>query len=403
MTPAPSAVFPAPSGALRQRPPAVYSVTTVTAPEALAAHAGEWQALAADAIEPNAFYEPWLFLPALRAFGAGGLRVALVRAHGADGGAQLCGFFPFQCGRLHPWVPLHVLESWRHVYGYLTTPLVRAGHAARVLGAVFDWMASPQGAALWRLGQVSGDGPFARALTEACYHRHRPTFLAEGHARAFLQRGEGSEAYLENVMSRKRLREVRRQGRALEKKGKFERRVLGAGEDVAPWAEDFLRLEQAGWKGREKTAFACLPGHADFFREILRGAQAACRLQMLGMYLDGRPVALKVNFLTPPGSFAFKIAYDEAFHSLSPGVVLEAENVDRFHEMPALRWMDSCAVPGHPMIERLWGERRTIQDLWVATGRSPGDLLVSLMSPARWLKRCFWPSAPAAGATNPEE
>ena len=51
--------------------------------------------------------------------------------------------------------------------------------------------------------------------------------------------------------------------------------------------------------------------------------------------------------------------------------------------------MDSCAVADHPMINRLWTERRAVQSLTLATGRAPGDLLVSLMPLGRWLKRLF--------------
>ena len=46
------------------------------------------------------------------------------------------------------------------------------------------------------------------------------------------------------------------------------------------------------------------------------------------------------------------------------------------------------------MIDRLWTERRAVQTLLVATGRSPGDLAVSLMPLGRWLKRLFRRRAP---------
>src|SRR5687768_13561878 len=47
-----------------------------------------WEDLAANAIEPNAFYEPWMMMPAIHAFGASGasgagrrLQFALVLAN----------------------------------------------------------------------------------------------------------------------------------------------------------------------------------------------------------------------------------------------------------------------------------------------------------------------------------
>ncbi len=368
---------------------------TLTTPDQLAPHTAAWQDLARNSAEPNAFYEPWLLLPAWRRLGPD-LRVVLVL--GPDGG--LHGFFPFLARRPLPFLPLTVLESWRHDYGFLTTPLLRKGEATAVLETLFQWFRrSPHGAALWRLPLASADGPFRHALAEACRRHHRPSFEADAYPRALMQRAAGADEYLENALAKKRLREVRRKDRALAARGRYEHRALARGEDTTRWADDFLALEGAGWKGRDGTAIAGDPAHAAFFREMLAGAHAAGRLQFLGLYLDGRPIALKVNFLAPPGAFAFKIAFDETLHSQSPGVVLEADNVERFHADPALRWMDSCAMPGHPMIDKLWTERRLVHDLWVATGRTPGDLLVSLMPLGRCLKRCF--SRPAA--PPPEE
>jgi hypothetical protein len=350
---------------------------------------GPWQSLAHDALEPNPFHEPWMALPAWRHLG---VSPAAVLVTGPDGG--LHGIFLFRASRLSALAPLPVFESLQHTYGFLTTPLIRKGHAGPVLDTFFEWLRrSRHGTPLWRLPLASADGPFQQALSEACRRRRLPTYQADAYPRALMQRSASADEYLEEAMSKKRLREVRRKDRALAARGRYEHRALSPGEPAGPWCDEFLRLEAAGWKGRDGTALACDPAHAAFFREMAEGAHAAGRLQLLGLYLDGRPIALKVNFLTPPGGFAFKIAYDEELHSQSPGVVLEADNVGRLHDSPAMKWMDSCAMPGHPMIDRLWTERRLVQDLWVATGRPPGGLAVSLLPLARWLKRLLFPPA----------
>jgi hypothetical protein len=158
---------------------------------------------------------------------------------------------------------------------------------------------------------------------------------------------------------------------------------------LSAWVEAFLDLEASGWKGKEGTAMKNLPADAAFFREATRGAFERGQLLMLGLFLDGRPIALKCNFLAPPGSFAFKIAFDESFAQHSPGVLLEMANVEHLHGARPVAWMDSCAVAEHFMINRLWRERRAVQTLLVATGRAPGDLIASLMPLGRWLKRKF--------------
>src|SRR3546814_12960434 len=56
----------------------------------------------------------------------------------------------------------------------------------------------------------------------------------------------------------------------------------------------------------------------------------------------------------------FKIAFDEALGRFSPGVLIEIANLQAVLGDPAIGWMDSCAAADHPMIDSLWGERRTI-------------------------------------------
>ena len=57
--------------------------------------------------------------------------------------------------------------------------------------------------------------------------------------------------------------------------------------------------------------------------------------------------------------------------------------------------MDSCAVPNHFMINRLWKDQRTIQHLIVSTGRRRGNLLVGLLPLLRAAKRTARPLATA--------
>ena len=49
--------------------------------------------------------------------------------------------------------------------------------------------------------------------------------------------------------------------------------------------------------------------------------------------------------------------------------------------------MDSCADAQHAMINRLWPGRRTMATVLFATGRAPGDLVVSLMPLLQWGRR----------------
>jgi len=121
--------------------------------------------------------------------------------------------------------------------------------------------------------------------------------------------------------------------------------------------------------------------------EMAQGAARSGKLQMLALRLDGKPIALKMNFLGGEGGFAFKITFDEAFARFSPGVLLELDNVERAHQLPSLRWMDSCAAPNRFMINHLWPDRREMQTVFFATGSKRGALTVALVPLLHFCRR----------------
>lgn len=395
-----------------------YEIEVVPDRAGLRERLADWEDLARQAIEPNVFYEPWYLLPALEALPEERSLFVLVwqPVNAQRRKPVLCGFFPLVARRLHALMPVRVLANRTHIYNCLATPLLRQGHPVEVLTEFLGWLRTdPRGAALWQLDQACGDGPFARALTETCYRLHRPMFQVDAHCRAAYHPdrpcppgGDASafvDSYLSAGMPRKRIREYRRAERLLGERGRLERRVLQSAGELSDWTEAFLNLEAEGWKGKEGTAIACSAAHADFFRVMLRGAFERGQLMLLGLFLDGKPVAMKCNLLSGGGSFAFKIAYDEAYAAHSPGVLLEMVNLELLARAGNVRWMDSCAIPDHFMINRLWQERRVIQSFYLATGRAPGDLVVSMMPLGRWLKRtlCGTRSAPGAGRPEVEE
>lgn len=105
---------------------------------------------------------------------------------------------------------------------------------------------------------------------------------------------------------------------------------------------------------------ACKEEEEAFFRDCAAAAFASGRLMFLCLDFDGKPMAMLVNFLMGTGGFSFKIAFDEAMSRFSPGVLIELDNLARILDRPEPMWMDSCAAPGHPMIDSLWAERRRI-------------------------------------------
>jgi len=351
-------------------------------------HRAAWEELSTAALEPNVFYEPWMLLPALRHLRGGtDLLFLFVYTQASDTSEPpvLCGFFPLERQNHYKNLPVSALRLWKHMHCFLCSPLVRADTAQACFQAVFDWAAGdPRGSILIEFGGISGDGPLWKAFVEFLEEHRHPTLTLESSTRALLRPHADAKTYLDAALSTKKRRTLRQQESALGRQGTLDYAMLPGDGDIAAWTEDFLRLEASGWKGREGTALSCNPPQKQFFVETLHEAFRRGRLMMLALSLNGKPIAQLCNFLCRNGSFAFKVAFDEAQARFSPGVLLELENIAEVHRHAWIRWMDSCSAPGPALTKHIWLDRRVIQTILATSGRSPGPFLIAVLPFMQW-------------------
>jgi CelD/BcsL family acetyltransferase involved in cellulose biosynthesis len=324
----------------------------------------QWERLAARAAEPNPFYEPWFLLPSLAQLSVADRVVT--KAWFVDG--HLAGLLPvIRSAQYYGHIVTHA-TGWLHSNAFCGVPLVMAGQEDafwRTMLAHFD--RSARRALFLHLPQLPVEGPVAKALDRVLAEDGRRNYIAEQHQRALLARNLAPDAYLAAAMPQKKRKELRRQRSRLAEEGTLSFERVEGEDGLAEWIAEFLALEAAGWKGAAGSALASDEAALAFFAEALAGAAAAGKLERLALRLDGRPVAMLINFLTPPGAYSFKTAFDENYARFSPGMLLQLENLALL-ERPSIAWADSCAVEGHPMIERLWRDRRRIESRNIAVG-----------------------------------
>jgi CelD/BcsL family acetyltransferase involved in cellulose biosynthesis len=323
-----------------------------------------WDALALCAAEPNPFHESWYLLPALRALDPTG-SVALLRFH-FDG--ELAGILPLRRERRYYRWPIPHLASWVHPNCFLGAPLVAAGLERPFWRALLAWAdANPRRGLFLHLAQIPLEGPLWSALQTVLAEQGRLAATVYREERALLASRHSPETYFEESMSGKKRKELRRQHTRLAELGEltFERRRDDA--HLARWCEEFLALEHSGWKGSAGSALGSHQATVRLFREALSGAASRGRLERLTLSLDGEPIAMLVNFLTPPGAYSYKTAFDERYARFSPGVLIQRENLALLNH-PEIQWCDSCAAADHPMIERIWREKRPVGRVSIAIG-----------------------------------
>jgi len=345
----------------------------------------DWSELARASIVPNVFYEPWFLRPAIEYLHTGdSIRFVFIyrknkRITDPD---ILCGFFPLERAR----IKLFPAECWRLItdrYLYLSQPLLHSEHVHEAVLAFFAWARQTR-IPLIELSRSRAEGPFLHALSNAFSQLEITPFIYEQTTRALLTQEEGP-----TVVSQKRghyRRDIQRRRRRLEEHGGVEVRYLENADDLSTWQQDFLRLEQIGWKGESGTAIALNENTTRMFLETTTAAMQQKQLQMLGLFLDDEPIAIKCNLCSGSGSYAWRIAYNEEYARYSPGVQLELDNMEQFRRTP-LKWMDSCATVDHPMINRLWPNRLGLQCVYVPTYGLLSEVYCSTRPLLRVMKR----------------
>ncbi|MGH2965715.1 MAG: GNAT family N-acetyltransferase [Solirubrobacterales bacterium] len=334
--------------------------------ELSAGDAERWRELAAQAAEPNPFFEPEYVLPAGDLIDGRRVGLAVVRG---TGGWLAC--LPVHRPRRWHRIPIGCVATWQHRYCFLGTPLVTSGGEEAAVAAITRELVRQRGAAFVGLDALADEGTVRDALRLAIEHRGVEEVRVNRHRRAVLRRSARGEERL--AVKGKHRRELDRKRRRLEEDLGGTLRTVDRAED-AEAVEEFLELEASGWKGREGTAMASLEQDAEFFRAVCGAFRELGRLHLLSLEADGQRIAMACNLRAGEGIFCVKIAFDERWRRYSPGALLVLDHVSWFDGQENVSWMDSCVQPGNELISRLWPGSRGIVTLAIPAESAGGRM-----------------------------
>ncbi|RWE72311.1 GNAT family N-acetyltransferase [Mesorhizobium sp.] len=322
--------------------------------------------LSARTVEPNVFFNPRFLAPAMPRLEDREVRLAVIR-DGDEYRNRLRLLVPFSVER--PAIPLGVpvMRTWSSPFGPLGTPLVDRDDPIGVIEDFFSMLSRPhlKLPKVFVLPDMRLDGPVASLLTSFADSRGLTLVTTGKLDRPVLESDADGEDYLKASLRAHHYREFRRLKRRIADLGKLEHVVARGPDEIRHAIESFLTLEAAGWKGRERTAMAIDRYRAAFAREAVHrlAEQDMCRIHLLT--LDGRAIACLVVFVEAGVAYTWKTAYDETLSAYSPGTLLMIEVTKQHLDDPNIVMTDSCAVPDHPVMSRLWSERKPMGTLVV--------------------------------------
>lgn len=343
------------SAAMNQLPAPWVELTRVNrVDDALAA---EIDRLAASAVEPNPFYESWCLRSALELLSTDALQLLAVR----DAAGELTGLLPLTRRTHFKRLPQATLRSWLHDYAFLAAPLLHRDHVQDAIDAILDWLADAGASAgVIELVNIRMDGAVAAALDAGVARRPRLLSRRTRWTRAMYRLDVPDDP---QHMSAKQRSTLRRKERRLGDEGEVGYREMSDGDDLVEWVGKFLQVEASGWKGRAGTAMGASEADRAFLLAACQAAHARGQLHMLALELDGKPIAMKCNFLSGAHAFTFKIAYDETYARYSPGILIELFQMQHIRDShPQLSAVDSCTVADNTMFPNLWAGECVLGD-----------------------------------------
>jgi len=168
--------------------------------------------------------------------------------------------------------------------------------------------------------------------------------------------------------------------------------------DLRSELEALLQVEASGWKGESGTgsAIQLQPELVAFYRTLTstlgsQGGEDRCEINSL--YADGHCIASQFCMRTDGEYVMPKIAYDEEYSRLTPGLLLFEHTLERCCNDEEIRQLDFLTSPGWMNV---WQpDPLAMQQAHLAIGRWSGRPLVAMLrfrfgrgrEMVRWLRR----------------
>lgn len=236
-------------------------------------------------------------------------------------------------------------------------PLVSHILAQKTVSAFAEGLTRPM-----LMRAIPSDGVFFGQLNQASPHVQ---MLQEWQRAALVITGN-YDNWLENNFDQKRRKEFKRQRKRLSEQGILALETLNQSSDFKQFVDDYLELEAKGWKGKRGTALNTSGQQSSTFHKICAELHGTGRLRFWILRLNGKAIAALFGVVSGAQAQIIKITYDEAFAKFSPGVQIVLDATAAFFAEPGLKIVDSCAIPNHPMINRIWRERLSMADVLIA-------------------------------------
>ena len=343
----------------------------------------QWSDLELRTADGNPYLSPHFILPAVKYLtpGAGPLFVFAEKISGNTHLLTGVGVFERSSGTKR--FPLPHVKAYRSPHSYLTGLLIDTELSEPTAEAFFKFFCRPNspyyGIEFENLAKDTGP---TQLLDTIASRLKIPWIEHERKNRAILIPEKAGAASLERHVSSRRMKSIRRNYRLIEELGEMHWRVLVGDQVGSDCINNFLDLENTGWKQGEKTALRSQSNHELFFHEMISGFARQGQAFFTELSLNDEVIASTANLISGQVGYAFKIGWNAKLAHVSPGVLNEVEFVKHAPRIfPFLKYIDSGAEEGS-FVDKLWADRCTLVSGFYAT-KTLGKQVLSAIEHAR--------------------
>lgn len=341
----------------------IWKTARLDAPFARAIEA-QWSDLAQHAIEKNIFLYPWFIIPSLPLLAKHTPQIVTIYA-----GDLLIGLLMVRSDFGYAKLPLYFARTALHHEQYLATPLVRQGYAAQFASGLCAWLDDrPSRDSFLMLSWVTGNSEIQDAILATCADQQRQCAEFNRFERAAIGPVQPNIALAkaESLLSSNRRKSLMRSRKSLSALGALSIEKLSRQEQVADWLDDFLTMENSGWKRENRSSILSSADETALYRQMVASAFDQGHLHFFRLCLAGKAIAYTLDIIALPHAYCLKSAFDQAYKKYAPGVLMEFETLQYYYQHGDFDLVDSCTAPDNAMLNSLWPDRKPIVDLAIA-------------------------------------
>ncbi len=345
-------------------------------------HLEAWYDLLNNSVEKNTFLAPWFARFSFELFKQKPLIVTIFSDD------KLIGLLPVQPDLGYAKLPIKFYKSAIHYHQFLGTPLVRQNYEEQFSKVIFDWIDSlPKTASLFFFNLISDETSITKAMELHAHKQSRPYWVSEKISRAAVW-PKPTHAPNKEATGKTRHKNIERRRKELEKLGQISVERLSDLSQLKSWYDDFLHLENNGWKKDKGTSIQQNEPDKLFFYQMLLHGLKQDQLNFFRLKIDNKSIAYTVDILTDEFVYCLRCAHDMDYRKYGPGALLEYEGYKfyRAHQIDYI--VDSCTAPNNQMLNKIFPDRKKISSIAVGKRNFLHKVIFKLVKQTKLLLNC---------------